>query len=110
MEYYIKDGKVGVLVSPGWGAGWSTWNNKNIAVDKRVVEKWVELNESDKGKYTEEDIMEEYLDSVGYDGTYMGGYADIELDFVDIGQYFYIYEYDGFETLVKQDSMFKVEI
>ena len=26
MEKIIEDGKVAVLVSKGYGAGWSTWN------------------------------------------------------------------------------------
>ena len=26
-EKYIKDGKVAVAYSPGFGAGWSTWND-----------------------------------------------------------------------------------
>jgi hypothetical protein len=26
VEKYIKDGKVAVLYSAGYGAGWSTWN------------------------------------------------------------------------------------
>lgn len=27
MDKVIKDGKVAVLYSPGFGAGWFTWNN-----------------------------------------------------------------------------------
>jgi len=27
MTKYIRDGKVAVLYSPGFGAGWSTWND-----------------------------------------------------------------------------------
>ena len=26
IEKVVRDGKVAVLVSPGYGAGWSTWN------------------------------------------------------------------------------------
>lgn len=38
VELYEKDGKVAVLVSGGYGAGWSTWGSTNLAYDKRIVE------------------------------------------------------------------------
>jgi hypothetical protein len=33
-----KKGQIAVLVSGGFGAGWSTWNQPELAYDKRVVE------------------------------------------------------------------------
>lgn len=27
-----------VLISPGFGAGWSTWNDSGIATDVRIVD------------------------------------------------------------------------
>ena len=41
VELYEKDGKIGVLVSHGFGAGWSTWGSDELAYDKRVVEFWL---------------------------------------------------------------------
>ena len=39
MELYEKgDGTFAVLVSPGYGAGWSTWDRKELAYDKRIIE------------------------------------------------------------------------
>ena len=38
---YDKDGKIEVLVTDDYGAGWSTWdydNKLNIAVDKRIID------------------------------------------------------------------------
>lgn len=29
MEKYEKDGKIAVLVSSGFGAGWSSWNGSH---------------------------------------------------------------------------------
>ena len=43
-KYYNENGELGVLISTGFGAGWSSWNCDEIAFDKRVVEYW--LNES----------------------------------------------------------------
>ena len=38
-KYYNEDKTcIAVLVSRGWGAGWSTWNNKEMAYDKRIIE------------------------------------------------------------------------
>lgn len=47
-KYYNDKSELGILISPGWGAGWSTWHkdfdNKEgeqryaIALDKRVIE------------------------------------------------------------------------
>ena len=37
-KYYNENGELGVLISPGFGAGWSSWNCDEIAFDKRVVE------------------------------------------------------------------------
>ena len=39
-KYYNENGELGVLISPGFGAGWSSWNCDEIAFDKRVVEYW----------------------------------------------------------------------
>ena len=30
-KYYNEEGKVGILISPGFEAGWSTWNDGNKA-------------------------------------------------------------------------------
>ena len=35
-EKYIKDGKVAVAYSPGYGAGWSTWESNNALKDTMV--------------------------------------------------------------------------
>lgn len=29
VEKYIKDGMVAVAISPGYGAGWSSWEHDN---------------------------------------------------------------------------------
>ena len=34
-KYYNENGELGVLYSPGFGAGWSTWSNEELAYDKR---------------------------------------------------------------------------
>lgn len=41
MEKLEKDGKVAILYSPGFGAGWSTWNSEwadQLVFDKEIAE------------------------------------------------------------------------
>ena len=104
MEKYIKDGQVGVLVSHGFGAGWSTWNGEygmNLALDKRIIEKLLELSDEDNDiKYdVYEKQMEEYLETIGYKNVYCGGLDGLELHMVDVGTAIKINEYDGNESL-----------
>ena len=99
VELYEKDGKIGVLVSPGFGAGWSTWNCPQLAYDKRVIEYWM----GQKGIDLYNDEMMEKVESQfsawGYGNTYFGGYNRLKLKWVAKGEPFQISEYDGFEEL-----------
>lgn len=100
MEKYIKDGKVAILVSYGYGAGWSTWNDDEYAYDKRIVEKFMELcdkyNENEYKLAFEE--MSVFMKSIGYDG-YLGGFDGLTVEWVEQGQPYRIDEYDGNESL-----------
>lgn len=92
-----------VLISPGFGAGWSTWNTKELATDKRVVEAF----ESGMS----EDEMSGYLEGLGYEDVYMGGYSGCEIVEVPKGLRFIIQEYDGHESILilDEDSTFYAE-
>lgn len=96
-KYYNEQGEVGILISPGFGAGWSTWNDERIAYDKRVIEKWLE-------KVSEYE-MTSFLNNLGYKGTYMGGYESLHLEFIPSGTMFRIHEYDGHESVETLETM-----
>lgn len=85
----VRDGMVAVLVSPGYGAGWSTWASDlgDAAVFAPDVVAWIE-----GGKVGETDFAEKY----GYDG---GGLSDCVIEWVPLGTRFIIDEYDGAESL-----------
>jgi len=91
MNKVIRDGKVGVLVSPGFGAGFSTWGYPTEAIfDPTLIElveneKWVEAID--------------YCESKWEDG-YSGGIQDLVVEWVPEGTEFFIEEYDGSETLM----------
>ena len=96
-RYYNENGELGVLVSGGFGAGWSTWNDKELAYDKRIIDKWLEGATSTE--------MCNFVESLGYSRPYMGGYRDIEIVFVPRGTVFRIHEYDGNEYIETLDDM-----
>ena len=96
-KYYNENGELGVLVSYGYGAGWSTWNDKKLAYDKRIVEKFLDDVSSDE--------MCNFVESLGYARPYMGGYNQLELEFIPRGTLFRIYEYDGYESIETLEDM-----
>ena len=96
-RYYNENGELGVLISVGFGAGWSTWNDENLAYDKRIIEKWLE------GATPNE--MCDYIEGLGYRRPYMGGYNDLWLEFIPRGTLFCIHEYDGAESIKTMKTM-----
>lgn len=113
-EKYIKDGKMAVLVSYGFGAGWSTqtWGQQELCYDKRVVEFWLKHKDNKAyidalDSYGENSIKEEaerLFKSWGYESVYFGGFADIHIVWVPLGIKFVILEYDGAEHLQTIDD------
>jgi hypothetical protein len=96
-KYYNEKNELGVLISSGYGAGWSTWNEEEIAYDKRIIEMWL------KGATSSE--MCNYIESLGYRKPYMGGYYNLSLKFVPHGTLFCIQEYDGAESIETIETM-----
>lgn len=97
-KYYSDDGQyVAVLVSPGLGAGWSTWaldNQEEFMLFDAELVRMALAGDSRK-------VVDAYLDSrFGNDAPYGGGWRDIEVSWLPVGQHFRVDEYDGNETLV----------
>ena len=80
-----------VLISPKYGAGWSTWNCREMAIDKDLIAAF-------ENGCTEEE-MEELCIKKGYHAPYMGGFEDLVVEEVPAGCFFKIREYDGSETI-----------
>jgi hypothetical protein len=97
MNKLIDNGKVAVLYSPGFGAGWSTWNAEvpEILFDPAIV------------KFVEEDQwaeMETYV-TLKYPGIYKGGMKDLAIAWIPQGTWFKVNEYDGSESIeLKEDD------
>lgn len=115
--YWNKDHSAyAVLVSHGFGAGWSTWDNVRLAYDKRIVEFWLahkdnkEWMESFNTLFrTKSPAYEEavsFFKSIGYhDCPCMGGFSDIKLHWVPTNSKWRIEEYDGAESLIFENDL-----
>jgi hypothetical protein len=91
-----EDGKVAVLYSPGFGAGWYTWNYDypEILFDPAIVklvekEKWDELTTYVTLKYPE---------------IYTGGMNSLTVAWIPEGALFKVNEYDGSETIELKEN------
>ena len=94
----VRDGKVAVLVSHGFGAGWFSWH-----YDERLLfePKIVEMLEND----TDYHEIERYCEMTYGDDNYYGGIDGLTVHWVSIGKQFKIDEYDGAETLIISDEV-----
>jgi len=96
VDKLIDNGKVAVLYSPGFGAGWSTWNQAvpEILFDPAIVvfvekDQWAEL--------------ETYV-TLKYPGIYKGGIKDLAVAWVPEGTLFKVNESDGSESIELKES------
>lgn len=96
MDRIIKDGKVAVLVSPGWGAGFHTWNDiPNLCFCPYIVN---HILNGTKDEIRVSEIKKFYnLDDDKYVSTL--GLKDLVIEWVPQGTHFTINEYDGNESI-----------
>ncbi len=95
VEKVIRDGNVAVLVSPGYGAGWSTWSSsfsEFLIFDRRLVE----LAEKKADEAAVKQVLEEQF---GDAYIHTSGWRDIRIEWVPVGTMFRITEYDGNESI-----------
>ena len=80
-----------VLISPGYGAGWSTWEGAGLATDVRLIDAF------ERGISALE--MQELCADLGYGDVYMGGFKNLKVVEIPAGELFQIREYDGYESI-----------
>ena len=97
MRKLSENGKVAVLYSPDFGAGWYTWNTDypEILFDPAMV-KLVEKNQYDE--------LATYVE-LKYPGIYTGGLSNLRVEWIEEGKKFRVIEYDGSESIEVQDDM-----
>ena len=91
-KLYNEKDQVGVAVSYGYGAGWSTWNDVS-ALDKRYNE--LILNKK----------WDEAIELADKENHYIGGLTDCVIEWLDKGTVFDITEYDGSEGLEHHSTL-----
>ena len=93
MEKIEKEGKIAVLYSPGYGAGWSTWaedsQKEALCMDARIVGPFLAGNKD--AAIAAAVAM--------FPDLYTGGGRDLALVWVEKGCAFEIEEYDGSESI-----------
>ncbi|MEN6413739.1 MAG: hypothetical protein ABFC84_13420 [Veillonellales bacterium] len=100
MEKVIRDGKVAILVSPGYGAGWYSWNTEHEEL--LFSPKLVEMVEENRTKEIDEDWIKENL---GIENVYCGGAEDLLIFWLPVGTAFCVEEYDGSESLITMSDL-----
>lgn len=101
MEKVIRDGKVAVLHTEGFGAGWYTWNDhrEELVYLPKVVDMVLNgRNDEIDEKWVAENLGEEYAD------IYCGGACNLAVKWLPIGTRFYIKEYDGVEIIITEEE------
>jgi hypothetical protein len=91
----IRDGKVAVLVSPSYGAGWSSWalehNKQAMMFSPKMVEA-IEANRS------EEELI--HLAKVLFPDEFGGsGITGLEIKWVPLNSRIRVIDYDGAESI-----------
>lgn len=86
----IKDGKVAVLISPGYGAGWSTWGDSKSCFDGELAQ--AILDEKPKAELVS-------IANKNWPDQYTGGIYQLYVEWIPEKVAFRINEYDGSESL-----------
>lgn len=98
-QFVSNNGKVAILYSPGYGAGWYSWNQQygeKILKDTRIIKyRFAKiLYWSDYPEYND------FMRYIGFENPpYSGGFTNIEICFIPQGKMFRINEYDGSESI-----------
>ena len=91
MNKIVRDGRVAVLISPEYGAGWSTWNPKHpgILFDPVIVD-FVEKQQDEE--------LQVYV-TLKYPGINDDGIVGLTVEWIPQGALFRVNEHDGAETI-----------
>lgn len=95
MEKVIRDGKVAILISPGYGSGWYSCNPryKELLFHPKLV---AMVESGNQDEITEEWVRKE----LGIqDWIYCGGAKSLDIEWLPEGTAFTVEDYDGSESI-----------
>lgn len=100
MEKVVRNGNVAVLYSPGFGAGWGSWNDDYPAmVFDPIIVAMVETQDfTDFENYCEKTYPDAYCSR-----------ANLTVGWVPVGEKFRIDEYQGSERIVLEKNEKRLE-
>ena len=97
MEKFKQGNMVAVLVSRGFGAGWSTWNHEykeQMMYDPEIVQLFLD----DAG----DDAIVKVAEAK-WPNAYLGGVDGLSIEWMSEGTEFIIEEYDGSESVAYKE-------
>ena len=100
MEKVIRNGKVAVLISRGFGAGWYSWNtdHQELLFNPKLVE-MVEQNRTNE-------ITEDWVkENLGIEDVCCEGACELKIHWLPVGTAFRVEQYDGDESLLTMDDL-----
>lgn len=103
IEKYIKDGKVAVAYSSGYGAGWSTWSDDELTETLLFHPDIINMILSNRQSEINTDWLVEHFGE-GFKSVYCGGASDLSIEWVPVGTQFRIDEYDGSESVIELEN------
>jgi len=96
MDRVIRDGRVAVIFSPGYGSGWYTSHDIEALLFDPSIVQWVEAEEYEK-------ILHYMI--LKYPSVYYGAPEDLRIAWIPEGTEFVIDEYDGSESIMFKDKV-----
>ena len=103
MKRVVKDGKVAVCYSPGYGAGWSSWAEDELQETLMFHPAIVNMILEGKQNLIDEQWLIENLGKE-YEYIYTGDVQTLTIEWVPQGSLVRINEYDGYESVEIYDN------
>jgi hypothetical protein len=97
MNRVIENGNVAVLYSPGYGAGWYSWNECEPLLFDPVI---VEMVRNYRNDEIESYVARAYPEL----NVYCGGAEQLTVAWIPVGERFQIDEYDGSESIALESE------
>lgn len=107
VEKLVRDGRVAVLYSPGFGAGWSTWASQPDCARAMLFDTQI-ADIVDRGEDGWRGAAEAIAE-IKYPDEYLGGLGDLQVAWLPVGTEFVVEEYDGSESIkIRNDVEWQV--